>query len=249
MTFIHDDFLLTTESSKRLYHEYAANQPIIDYHNHLDPKDIAENRQFGNLFEMWIDKDHYKWRAMRANGIGEEFCTGNASPKDKFLAFAKTVPFTLRNPLFHWTQLELKRFFDIDELLNEDNANSIWEECNRQIAQRAELRTHGILSKFKVTALCTTDDPADDLTFHRQIAADRNLSAGRLSGVSTGLGLVCSSPRRMESWLEKLAAVADVSIHTLDDLQSALRQRHDEFHEMGCAAIRSRLRVCSRKFL
>lgn len=233
MTFIHDNFLLTTESSKRLYHEFAADQPIIDYHNHLSPQEIAENRQFDNLFEMWIDKDHYKWRAMRANGINEEFCTGNASPQDKFMAFAKTVPYTLRNPLFHWTQLELKRFFDIDELLNEKSAVSIWEECNRQISQRDELRTHGILSKFGVTALCTTDDPADDLKFHRKIAEDNTCPAAVYPAFRPDWALFVHRPEQWNGWLEKLASVSDVSIDTLGDLLTALRQRHDEFHEVG----------------
>ncbi len=233
MTFIHDDFLLTTKSSKRLYHEYAANQPIIDYHNHLDPKDIAENRQFGNLFEMWIDKDHYKWRAMRANGISEEFCTGNASPKDKFLAFAKTVPFTLRNPLFHWTQLELKRFFGIDELLNEASANSIWQECNRQITDRAELRTQGILASFNVTALCTTDDPADDLPFHRQLAAAGTCPTAIYPAFRPDWAMFVDCPVEWNAWLERLSAVANESIETLDDLLTALRRRHDDFHQLG----------------
>jgi len=170
MSFIHDDFLLSNDAAVRLYHDYAAQQPIIDYHNHLSPKDIALNRRFENLFEMWVNHDHYKWRAMRANGISEHLITGDGSPKEKFLAFAATVPYTVRNPIYHWTHLELKRFFDIDELLCESNAEAIWNECNHQIESRDELTTQGILKKFNVTALCTTDDPVDSLEYHQQVA-------------------------------------------------------------------------------
>ena len=125
MPFIHDDFLLTTKTARRLYHEFAAGEPILDYHCHLPPQDLASNRQFANLFEIWLEGDHYKWRAMRANGVAEEYCTGNASPHEKFLAWARTVPHTLRNPLYHWTHLELKRYFGIDELLDESSAPRI----------------------------------------------------------------------------------------------------------------------------
>ena len=130
-----------------MYHNFAASQPIIDYHNHLSPQDIAENRRFDNLFDIWVDHDHYKWRAMRANGIDESLVTGDAEPKDKFLAFARTVPHTVRNPIYHWTHMELKRFFDIDELLSESNAESIWDRCNEQIKSREELSTQGILNQ------------------------------------------------------------------------------------------------------
>lgn len=232
MTFIHDDFLLTTESSRRLYHKYASDQPIIDYHNHLSPQDIAENRRFGNLFEMWIDHDHYKWRAMRANGIPEELVTGNANPKEKFLAFAKTVPHTLRNPLYHWTHLELKRFFDIDELLSEKNADSIWERCNEQIASRDELTTQGILKQFNVTALCTTDDPVDDLRFHQQLA-DSSFETSVFPAFRPDWALFVHRPVEFNRWLAKLGDSSGVSISSLRDLIAALRNRHDFFHGLG----------------
>src|SRR5690242_11873461 len=134
MAFIHDEFLLSNNTARRLYHTYAQNEPILDYHSHLPPKDIAENRQFKNLFEIWLEGDHYKWRAMRSNGVAERFCTGNASPFEKFRAWAGTVPHTLRNPLYHWTHLELKRYFGIEELLDESTAKSIWERANEQLA-------------------------------------------------------------------------------------------------------------------
>ena len=134
MSFINDNFLLNTESAKRLYHQHAAAQPILDYHCHLPPEDIAENRQFRNLFEIWLEGDHYKWRAMRANGVDERYCTGDAAPYEKFLAWARTVPHTLRNPLYHWTHLELQRYFGIDELLDETPRPRIWEQANAQLA-------------------------------------------------------------------------------------------------------------------
>ena len=162
MSFIHDDFLLSNDAAVRLYHDYAAQQPIIDYHNHLSPKDIASNRRFENLFEMWVNHDHYKWRAMRANGVSERLVTGDGSAKEKFLAFAATVPYTVRNPIYHWTHLELKRFFGIDELLSEANAEAIWDECNQQIQSRDDLTTQGILKKFNVTCLLyTSPSPRD----------------------------------------------------------------------------------------
>src|SRR5215475_13186201 len=156
MAFIHEDFLLSTKSSRRLYHEFAAAEPILDYHCHLPPADVAANRQFRDLFEIWLEGDHYKWRAMRANGIEERFATGGADPYSKFLAWARTVPATLRNPLYHWTHLELLRYFGIDCLLDESTAPAIWERANALLATD-ELRAHGILQKFRVEAVCTTD--------------------------------------------------------------------------------------------
>ncbi len=231
--FITDDFLLTTRAAENLYHLFAENQPIIDYHNHLSPQDIAENRRFENIFEMWLAHDHYKWRAMRANGIGEEFCTGAASPKDKFLAFARTVPQTLRNPIFHWTHLELKRYFGIDELLSEATGAAVWESCNEQIASRDDLRTQGILKNFRVTALCTTDDPADDLCFHRQLRAGVGCPTAVYPAFRPDVALAVHQPNEFNGWLKKLESVADVSIGCLADLLTALRKRHDDFHALG----------------
>src|SRR5580658_3920651 len=148
MSFMGDDFLLETKASRELYRKYAAGRPILDYHCHLSPADIAEDRRFNNLFEIWLEGDHYKWRAMRANGIDERFCTGEASPREKFLAWAKTVPYTLRNPLYHWTHLELKRYFGIDMLLNEATAPAIWERANEVLATR-DFSAQGILKKFQ----------------------------------------------------------------------------------------------------
>src|SRR5437763_8934697 len=169
MSFIHDEFLLQSRIARRLYHQFAEKEPIFDYHCHLSPRDIAENRQFKDLSEIWLEGDHYKWRAMRSNGVAEQYCTGSADPFAKFKAWAATVPHTLRNPLYHWTHLELKRYFGIDELLDESSAPRVWEQANAQLATDG-LRAHGILRKFHVKAVCTTDDPTDDLACHRAIA-------------------------------------------------------------------------------
>src|SRR5690348_16399996 len=158
MSFIHEDFLLTNKTARRLYHEFAEGQPILDYHCHLPPQDVAANRQFQNLFEIWLEGDHYKWRAMRANGVNERYCTGDASDWEKFEAWARTVPETLCNPLFHWTAMELKRPFGITRPLNGSTAKEIFEEANRQL-QTGDLTTQSILRQFKVTVACTTDDP------------------------------------------------------------------------------------------
>ena len=233
MSFIHEDFLLTNKHSQRLYHNFAASQPIIDYHNHLSPKDIAENRRFANLFGMWVDHDHYKWRAMRANGIDEALVTGGASPKEKFLAFARTVPHTVRNPIYHWTHMELKRFFDIDELLSEANAESIWDRCNEQIEAREDLSTQGILNQFQVTALCTTDDPTDSLEFHKSIADSGTCKTAVYPAFRPDWALFVDRPTEFVAWLKKLEASTDISITKFDDLLAALKNRHDFFHSMG----------------
>src|SRR5947207_1284299 len=151
MKFIHEDFLLNTRPARRLYHQFAEGEPILDFHCHLSPRDIAENRQFKDLSEIWLEGDHYKWRAMRSNGVGEQYCTGNAEPFAKFKAWAATVPHTLRNPLYHWTHLELKRYFGIDELLDEESAARIWKQTKEKLAT-PELSAQGILKKFRVQA-------------------------------------------------------------------------------------------------
>ncbi|HWD19230.1 MAG TPA: glucuronate isomerase [Verrucomicrobiae bacterium] len=232
MKFIHDKFLLSNRTAQKLYQRYAEPEPIFDYHCHLPPGDIAENRQFKNLFEIWLEGDHYKWRAMRANGVSEDYCTGAVEPFEKFRAWAATVPHTLRNPLYHWTHLELSRYFGIEELLDEESAARIWKEANRQLATPA-FSTQGILKKFRVTALCTTDCPTDDLRAHEKIAA---------SGAATGVypafrpdkALNVDQPARLNPWVAKLEEVADTEIATLDDFLGALAQRHQYFHAHGC---------------
>lgn len=244
--FIHDDFLLGTRAARRLYHDYAATEPILDYHCHLPPQDVAANRRFNNLWEIWLEGDHYKWRAMRTNGVAERFCTGDADPYEKFLAWAKTVPHTLRNPLYHWTHLELKRYFDVDVLLNEDTAKHVWEQANEKLAS-ADMDAHGILNQFQVKVVGTTDDPVDSLDHHKAIVA---------SGIGTRVvptyrpdkALNVHQPEAWNEWVTKLQAAAGISISTLADLIDALKKRHDFFAEMGGRASDHGLEHCFADF-
>ncbi len=231
--FIHDDFLLSTPAARRLYHEFAAPEPILDYHNHLPPADIADNRQFAHLTAIWLDGDHYKWRAMRANGVDERLITGDAEPFEKFKAWAATVPATLRNPLYHWTHLELKRYFGIGELLNADSAERIWHEANEQLAT-PELSTRGILKKFRVTDLCTTDDPTDDLAAHRRIATDPEAGTHVFPAFRPDKGLAVHRPAAWNAWIDKLAAATGRDIDTFAGLLEALDQQIEFFHAHGC---------------
>ena len=232
MSFIHEEFLLGNAIARRLYHDYAENQPILDYHCHLPPVDIAQNRQFQNLFEIWLEGDHYKWRAMRANGISELYCTGDATPFEKFMAWAKTMPNTLRNPLYHWSHLELKRYFGIDELLNETNAKSIWDLTCEQLTS-GKLNVNGILDMFDVRALCTTDDPTDDLAYHQAIAAS-DLKTRVYPAFRPDKALTVDQPAYFNTWVAGLEAASNIEIHTLQDFMDALEQRHDFFHSVGC---------------
>ncbi len=231
MPFIHDDFLLSNSYSRALYHQYAAAEPILDYHCHLPPGDVAANRQFANLFEIWLEGDHYKWRAMRANGIEERYCTGDAAPRDKFLAWARTVPMTLRNPLYHWTHLELARYFGIFELLDEHSGPRIWEQANAKLAT-AELRAHGILRKFEVRAVCTTDDPASDLAHHKTIAAS-GLETKVFPAFRPDKAMAVGTPDVFNQWIGQLEKVSNRSVGNFASFLDALKSRHDFFHEMG----------------
>jgi glucuronate isomerase len=231
MSFITDRFLLRTDAAWHLYRDHAAPQPIIDYHCHLSPQDIANNRRFANLTEIWLEGDHYKWRAMRANGVAEQFCTGEAAPYDKFLAWAETVPKTLRNPLYHWTHLELLRYFGISELLDRDSAPSIWERTAEHLRSDA-MSVHGMLEAFNVRVVCTTDDPADSLDAHRAI---------RASGLRTRVyptfrpdrALDVHQPAVFNPWVDRLSATANRDIVRFGDFLQTLRQRHQDFHDLG----------------
>jgi glucuronate isomerase len=230
-SFIHDDFLLTTKQARDLYHGYAKAEPIYDYHCHLPPDLIAKNHEFGDLAELWLGGDHYKWRAMRTNGVKERFCTGDASPREKFQAWAETVPHTLRNPLYHWSALELKRYFGVDELLNAQSAERIWKKAN---AKLPKLRVHDLLTMSKVAVVCTTDDPADSLDLHKKIAASK-LKTRVYPAFRPDKALAVGNPTTFNAWLEKLAGTAGVAngIKTFDDLLGALKRRHDDFHAGG----------------
>lgn len=231
MSFIHDDFLLQTEAARRLYHEYAKDEPIFDYHCHLPPQDVAADRRFANLFEIWLEGDHYKWRAMRTNGVDESLCTGEAGPYEKFLAWCSTVPNTLRNPLYHWSHLELVRYFDVVETISEQTAPVIWEAANAKLAE-PDFSAKGILDKFRVKVVCTTDDPTDTLEHHQAIAA---------SGIATRIYPTFRPDKAMQlqdvaaynAWCDKLAEVSGIDTTRFDSFLDALKQRHDFFHEMG----------------
>ncbi|MCU0772646.1 MAG: glucuronate isomerase [Verrucomicrobia bacterium] len=230
-SFIHEDFLLNNAAARRLYHEYAEGEPIIDYHCHLPPADVAANRRFNNLFEIWLEGDHYKWRAMRSNGVPERLCTGDAPPKEKFLAWARTVPHTLRNPLYHWTHLELKRYFGVDVLLNEQTADAVWEQANARLAA-PDLCAHGILQKFQVQMVGTTDDPADDLAHHQAIAKS-GLPTRVLPTFRPDKALNVHLPEAWNAWVQALEKTAGMNIKKLADLLEALKKRHDFFHALG----------------
>ncbi|WP_373056651.1 glucuronate isomerase [Zunongwangia sp. H14] len=229
--FINDSFLLHNKYAQELYQKYSANQPIIDYHNHLSPKEIAEDRKFENITQVWLAGDHYKWRAMRTLGVDEKYITGDASDKEKFLAWAKTVPHTLRNPLYHWTHLELKRYFWIDELLNEESGERIYEEVNRQL-QQPENSCRGLLKKMNVETVCTTEDPIDNLQYHQQIAKE-DIGIKVSTAFRPDKALLIDA-EGFNDYLDKLAKVAEVEIDSYEDLQKALHKRIEYFDTNGC---------------
>ncbi len=232
--FITENFLLQTEAAQRLYHEYAKSMPIFDYHSHLPPQQIAEDRQFENLTQIWLAGDHYKWRAMRTAGVPERFCTGDASDWEKFLKWAETVPKLLRNPLYHWTHMELRRPFGItDRLLSPATAKEIWEHCNRLLRQ-PEFSARGLLRQMHVVLLCTTDDPTDTLEYHRQIAADPSFAIRVLPTFRPDRALGVENPAAFRLWVDRLSQASGLSIQDFDSLLEALRRRHDAFHAAGC---------------
>jgi glucuronate isomerase len=228
--FLTEDFFLTNDRARSLYHEFAAVLPILDYHCHLRPQEISDNRRFANLFEIWLEGDHYKWRAMRANGVAEKYCTGDATSYEKFLAWARTVPFTLRNPLYLWTHLELQRYFGITELLDETSAPAIWEQANAVLAE--DLTARSILKKFNVAVVCTTDDPTDDLRHHREIAKS-NLSTRVFPTFRPDKALAIGKAQFVP-WIEALSQAANVDVRDLNTFLEALQQRHHHFHSLGC---------------
>ena len=233
MNFISDDFLLHCDTAQRLYHEYAGGEPILDYHSHLSAIQIADNHRFRDVTEIWLEGDHYKLRAMRANGVAEHFCTGGASSYDKFFAWAGTVPFALRNPLYHWTHLELKRYFGIGELLDQRSAREIWEHAN-VLLRNNDLRPRGILKKFNVRVVCTTDDPCDDLTHHQAInASDEDLGFRVYPTFRPDRALQVDAPERFNRWIGRLEQGSNTDIRTLQQFLDALKRRHDYFHAHG----------------
>jgi glucuronate isomerase len=234
MGFCDEAFLLSTPVAADLYHRVAAGQPIVDYHCHLSPKDIAEDRRFESLHAAWLEGDHYKWRAMRADGVNEERITGSATPREKFQAWAETVPHTLRNPLFHWTHLELRRHFGIDDLLDGTTAEKVWTEANRQLTT-GPLTARGILTKMNVALVGTTDDPVDPLDWHARIAAS-GFSVRVVPTFRPDVAGKVHQPEKVKAWAKKLADISGIGTDTHAGLLAALAKRHADFAAAGCRA-------------
>ena len=229
--FINDNFLLENKFAEELYHNYSKNQPIIDYHNHLSPQFIAEDKIFDNITQVWINGDHYKWRAMRTLGINEQFITGNGSDKDKFMNWAKAVPYTMRNPLYHWTHLELARYFDIHDLLNEKSAEKIYMEASAKI-NSTEYSTQNLLRKVNAEFVCTTEDPIDTLEYHQELA--KNPFGTKVSTAFRPDKAILISNDGYNSYIDTLGEVAGISISSYSDLCTALTNRIDFFDKNGC---------------
>ena len=231
MAYLDENFLLYSPTARRLFHEVAKDQPIIDYHCHLSPREIATNHRWENISEIWLGGDHYKWRLMRANGVDEELISGDSSPREKFQAWAETVPFTLRNPMHHWAHIELQRYFGIDLMLTPDTADEIWARTNAKLAE-PDFCVHGLLKKFDVRVVGTTDDPADSLDDHLAIAGS-DLKTLVVPTFRPDKALNVDRPDVLLPWLTKLEAAADTTIVHLSDLLGALQKRHDDFHAAG----------------
>ncbi len=230
--FMDENFLLQTETAQNLYHNYAAKMPVFDYHCHISPKEIAEDKQFDNLAQIWLYGDHYKWRAMRTNGVDEHFCTGDASDWEKFEKWAETVPFTLRNPLYHWTHLELKRFFGIEKLLNPETAKEIWDTCNAKL-QSPDYSVRNLIRMANVHTICTTDDPVDSLEYHRQIK-ESDFEVKVLPAWRPDKAMAVENAGAYNEYIDKLEKVSGIEINTFEHLMDALDNRHKFFHENGC---------------
>ena len=232
-SFLDSNFLLQSETAQKLYHEHAAKMPIIDYHCHLIPQQIADNYQFADLTEIWLGGDHYKWRAMRANGVPEEYITGDKPAYEKFEKWAETMQYAMRNPLYHWTHLELSRIFGIDKVLNPSTAREIYDECTAKL-QTSEFRAQAIMERMNVEVVCTTDDPIDDLKYHAQIRQS-GLKTKVLPAWRPDKAMAIENVDTYNEYLIKLEAAADMSILNFKNLIDALQKRHDFFASQGCS--------------
>lgn len=230
--FMNEEFLLDNKTAEKLYHNYAEDMPIIDYHCHLDAEEIAKNKKYKNITEIWLGGDHYKWRALRANGIDEKYITGDADDKEKFLKWAETIPYCIGNPLYHWTHLELKRFFDIDLIISPDTAEEIWERCNKMLA-RDDFSVKSLIKKSNVVQICTTDDPADSLEHHIQIANDNIFNVKVLPAMRPD-NCINIEKDSFNDYIKKLGTAADIEIISFKNMKSALRLRIDFFHKNDC---------------
>ncbi|WP_166334079.1 glucuronate isomerase [Sphingobacterium chungjuense] len=230
--FLDDNFLLRTQTAQDLYHQVAKHYPIIDYHNHLVPQQVAENSRFENITQVWLNGDHYKWRAMRTNGVAEKYITGDATDKEKFLKWAETVPYTLRNPLYHWTHLELQRYFGIKDLLSHKTAEKIYEETAAKL-QTPAFSVHGLLERMNVEVICTTDDPTDSLEYHQQFAQQR-ANFKMLPAFRPDKAMQVDDAGAFNQYVNLLESVTNTSIGNFTDYLDALKQRHDFFAANGC---------------
>ncbi|GAB3529517.1 glucuronate isomerase [Pontibacter brevis] len=230
--FLNENFLLQTETARQLYHEYAKDMPIIDYHCHLSPQAIAENKPFANMTDIWLAGDHYKWRALRTLGVDEKYITGDASDEEKFMTWASAVPYTMRNPLYHWTHMELKNPFGVTELLTEENASEVYAQCN-ELLQKPEFTPRGLLEHFQVEMVGTTDDPTDNLQYHQQIAAS-GFKVKVLPSFRPDKALNLTGGEAFRGYLQKLTEASGVAINSIDTLLEALQQRVNYFHDNGC---------------
>lgn len=230
--FMDEDFLLESDTARLLYHEHAQKCPIIDYHCHLSPEAIASDRRFDNLGQIWLEGDHYKWRAMRANGVSEEYCTGNRSDYEKFEAFAATVPYTMRNPLYHWTHLELKTAFGVSTILKPETAKEIYDECTAKL-QTPEYSARNLMKRYRVETVCTTDDPIDSLA-HHQTLRDEGFEIKVLPTWRPDKAMSVENPTMYAIYLSKLEEASGISIASYGQLIEALRRRHDFFASVGC---------------
>lgn len=231
--FMDENFLLNTKTAQDLYHNHAENKPIIDYHCHLIPKMVADNYKFRSITEIWLGGDHYKWRAMRTNGVDERFCTGkDTSDWEKFEKWAETVPYTMRNPLYHWTHLELKTAFGINKILNPTTAREIYDECNEKLKQ-PEYSARGLMRRYHVETVCTTDDPTDSLEYHKQ-TRDSGFEIKMLPAWRPDKAMAVENPDDFRTYMEKLSEVSGVKISSFNDMIDALHNRHKFFEEQGC---------------
>jgi glucuronate isomerase len=230
--FMSEDFLLQTETAQKLYFEHAAKMPVFDYHCHLPPQQIAEDMQFKNITQAWLYGDHYKWRAMRTNGVDEKYCTGNASDWEKFEKWSQTVPHTLRNPLYHWTHLELQRYFDVKEVLNPASAKTIYNKCSEMLNSSA-YSTRNLMRKMNVKAVCTTDDPVDSLEHHTKMAAE-GFEIKVLPTWRPDKGMATENTKSLNAWINTLAQITGIDIVDFDRYLQAIQKRHDFFHQHGC---------------
>lgn len=230
--FLDKNFLLESPTAQTLYHDYAAQMPIIDYHCHLSPKQIAEDAQFENITQVWLYGDHYKWRAMRTNGVHESYCTGDQSDRDKFLKWAETVPYTMRNPLYHWTHLELQRYFNIQELLSPETADKIYDKCNA-LLQQPSYSVRNLLRKMNVKIVCTTDDPTDTLEYHQQLK-EEGFEIQVLPAFRPDNAMNLSDLSKFRNYVSKLAKASGIAVSNFDTFTKALKLRHDYFAANGC---------------